>query len=156
MKSILFVCAANICRSPTLAATFHHLVTQKGQSNKFRIDSCGIGWFHVGERPDPRAFEAAKKKGILIDHRAQQFREEFFETFDLILTVEPVITEQLELRTKKQEHQQKIRLVTDFSSKFKGQPILDPYYMNEGGFDEMMEMILDACKGLLETLINRQ
>ena len=76
MKSVLFVCMANICRSPVLEATLRHLAIQKGLGDKFHIDSCGIGWFHLGERCDARVFEAAKKKGILIDHRAQQFREE--------------------------------------------------------------------------------
>src|SRR5881394_2893268 len=119
IKSVLFVCMANICRSPALAATLRHLAAQKGLTIK--VDSCGVGWFHVGEHPDPRTFEAAKKRGILIDHRSQQFRETFFDEFDLILTVDPVITEQIKLRAKSPREKNKVRLVTDFSSEYKGQ-----------------------------------
>ena len=97
MKSVLFVCMANICRSPVLEATLRHLATQQGKAGNLYVDSCGIGWFHLGEHPDPRAFEAAKKRGILVDHRAQQFQEHFFDLFDHILTVDPVISEQLKL-----------------------------------------------------------
>jgi protein-tyrosine phosphatase len=149
-QSILFVCMANICRSPALAATLKHLAAQKGI--ELKVDSCGIGWFHVGEHPDPRTFEAAKKRGILIDHRSQQFRESFLDEFDLILTVDPMISEQIKLRAKNPAHREKVRLVTDFSSQSKGKPIPDPYYMSNPGFDEMMETVIDCCEGILKEL----
>jgi len=143
---------ANICRSPALASTLRHLAIQKGVGDKLKIDSCGVGWLHVGQHPDPRAFEAAKKKGILIDHRSQQFRPSFFDEYDLILTVDAPIAEQLKLRTQNPSHAKKIRLVTDFSKSSKGSPIQDPYYMSDTGFDEMMERVIDCCEGLLEVL----
>lgn len=152
MKSVLFVCMANICRSPVLEATLRHLATQQGKADHLYVDSCGIGWFHLGEHPDPRAFEAAKKRGILVDHRAQQFQEHFFDLFDHILTVDPIISEQLKLQAKNSNQIQKIGLATDFSSKFRGSPIPDPYYMSPNGFEEMMDMIIDCCEGLLKKL----
>ena len=152
MTSVLFVCMANICRSPALAATLRHLAAQRGIADRIKIDSCGIGWFHIGQHPDPRTFEAAKKKGILIDHRSQQFREAFLEEFDLILAVEKSIADQIKLRTKNPSHAEKIRLVSDFSSAYKGQPMADPYYMDSPGFDEMMEMVIDCCEGILKEL----
>ncbi|MES2274250.1 MAG: low molecular weight protein-tyrosine-phosphatase [Chlamydiota bacterium] len=152
MISILFVCMANICRSPALQATLRHLAAKQNLSNQLHIDSCGIGWVHLGEHPDPRTFASAKKKGILIDHRSQQFQDSFFEEFDLILTVDPEISEQLKLRSGLPEHQAKIRLATEFSSKYKDQPILDPYYMSGSGFDEVMDQIIDCCEGILRHL----
>lgn len=146
--NILFVCIANICRSPALMATMNHLAAKK-KVDLF-ADSCGIGWVHLGERPDRRSFEAAKKRGILIDHRSQQFQDHFFEAYDLILTVEEEITEQLKLRGP--EYKDKIKLVTDYSRKYKGQPIPDPYYLSESGFDEVMDIILDCCEGILEKI----
>lgn len=152
MKSVLFVCMANICRSPVLEAALRHLATQEGKADGLYVDSCGIGWFHLGEHPDPRAFEAAKKRGILVDHRAQQFQEHFFDLFDHILTVDPAISEQLKLQAKNSNQIQKIGLATDFSAKFRGCPIPDPYYMSPNGFEEMMDMIIDCCEGLLKKL----
>jgi protein-tyrosine phosphatase len=152
MKSILFVCMANICRSPALEATLRHLAVQRGVADRLKVDSCGIGWFHVGEHPDPRTFESAKKKGILIDHFAQQFREAFFDEFDLILTVDSEISEQLKLRAKTKSQAAKIHLATDFCTKWKGSPILDPYYMSGPSFDELMEMIIECCDGILNEL----
>lgn len=146
--NILFVCMANICRSPALMATLRHLAAQR-KVDLF-VDSCGIGWVHLGERPDPRSFAAAKKKGILIDHQAQQFQEAFFDAYDLILTVDEEISEQLKLRSP--GHANKIQLATAFSRKHKGKAIPDPYYLSASGFDEVMEMILDSCEGLLSHL----
>ncbi len=116
---------------------------QKGLD--LHIDSCGLGWAHLGERCDPRSFEVAKKHGILIDHKAQQFQDHFFDEFDLILAVEEDIVEQLKMRSK--EHSDKIRLASAFSEKHKGQSIPDPYYMGGSGFDDVFDMIHDCCSG---------
>jgi protein-tyrosine phosphatase len=138
----------NICRSPALHATLKHLAAQK--KVEIHVDSCGMGWAHLGERPDARSFEAAKKRGILLDHRSQQFQDSFFEEFDLILTVDEDIAEQLKMRSP--HHKDKIRLATEYSPKFKGQPIPDPYYLSPSGFDQVMEIIIDSCEGLLHHL----
>jgi len=152
--SVLFVCMANICRSPALAACLKHLAAKQGLSDKLQIESCGIGWIRVGERADLRTFEAAKKQGILIDHRSQQFQDVFFEEFDLILAVNQDIIEQLKLRSHSPEHQSKILLATHYSPRFRDKEIPDPYYMSHSGFDDVMEIILDACTGLLNHLKN--
>ncbi len=150
--SILFVCMANICRSPALMATLRHMAAEKGLADKIYVDSCGLGWFHLGQHPDRRAFEAAKKRGILIDHRAQQFQDAFFDAYDYILAVDSDIVEQLKIRASTEAQKKKIHLATAFSAKYKDQPIPDPYYLSQNGFDEVMEIILDSCRGLLEEL----
>lgn len=152
MTSVLFVCLANICRSPAMEATLRHLAVKKNLGEKLYVDSCGIGWVHLGERPDPRSFEAAKKHGIVIDHITQQFQDHFFDDFDLILTVDQDMVEQLKARATTPEQKEKILVATHFSKKFKGQPIPDPYYMGAHGFDQVMEMILDSCDGVIKHL----
>lgn len=143
---VLYVCIANTCRSPALMATLNHLAIEKGVD--VQADSCGIGWVHLGQRPNPKSFEAAKKKGILIDHLSKPFEDSFFEEYDLILTVNEEIREQLKMRGPK--YKDKIQLATAYSSKYKNQAIPDPYYLSDSGFDEVMEIILDCCRTLLE------
>ncbi len=155
LKAVLFVCMANICRSPALAACLKHLAGKQGLGATLRVDSCGIGWIRLGERPDPRTFESAKKRGILIDHRSQQFQDSFLEEFDLILAVNQDILEQLKLRSHSPEHQSKILLATQFSSKFLGREIPDPYYMSPSGFDDVMDIVIDSCEGLLYHLFSK-
>lgn len=148
MKQILFVCVANICRSPALMAIFNHMAAK--QNKPLHADSAGIGWVHVGERPSLRMFEAAKKRGILIDHRTRQFEDADFETYDLILAVNDEIVEQLRLRGPKYKH--KVKLVTDFSKAYQGKSIPDPYYLSDHGFDEVLDLMTDCCEGLLKTI----
>ncbi len=144
---------ANICRSPALMATLRHMATEKKLSDQIYVDSCGIGWFHLGEHPDRRTFEAAKKKNILIDHRAHQFQDHFFDDFDYIFVATQDLAEQLKIRTQNPAHLAKIHLATAFSKKYRGQDIPDPYYMSLSGFDEVMEIIIDCCKGILHHLV---
>ena len=66
-------------------ATLNHLAREKGI--EVHADSCGIGWVHLGQRPNLKSFEAAKKKGILIDHKSKPFEDSFFEEYDYIFTV---------------------------------------------------------------------
>ncbi len=129
-------------------ATLKHLAVQK--KIDLHVDSCGIGWVHLGQRPNLKTFEAAKKRGVLIDHRSEQFQEAFFEAYDYILAVDEEIA--LQLKEKGPAFQDKIKLATDFSPKYKGQPIPDPYYLSASGFDDVMDMIWDSCEGLLAHL----
>lgn len=152
--SILFICLGNICRSPALQGTLRHLALQKGL--ELNIDSCGLGWFHLGEHPDPRAFEAAKKRGILLDHRAQQFSEADLDTFDYLFAVDSDVAEQIKLHAKTEAQKAKVHLATAFSRKYKNQPIPDPYYMGLSGFEQMMDLAIDSCEGILEHLERKE
>ncbi|MDE3045891.1 MAG: low molecular weight phosphotyrosine protein phosphatase [Verrucomicrobiota bacterium] len=150
MISVLFVCQGNICRSPTLAAVLDKFAKEK--KLHLTADSCGIGWVHLGEHPNPQMFQLAKEKGILIDHRAQQFQDSFFEEFDHIFAVDEDILEQLKLRSALPAHRAKLQLATAYSKKHRGRSIPDPYYLSKDGFHAVMEMILDACHGIIDEL----
>ena len=141
---------ANICRSPALEATLRHLALQ--QKKELYVDSCGVGWVHVGERPDPRSFAAASSRGILLDHHAQQFQPHFFHVFDHIFAVDETIVEQLKFQAAP-EYREKIELATAYSKKYRGKEIPDPYYHSDNGFNDVMEMILDSCEGILRVLV---
>ena len=149
MISILFVCLGNICRSPALEATLRHLAVSKKRSDEFKIDSCGISWMHVGEHPDPRTFAAASKRGILIDHRAQQFSVRFFDEYQNILVVDRDIAEQVKYHARSDADKKKVLMATAFSRHFKDQDIPDPYYLSHSGFDQVMDMVIDCCEGIL-------
>jgi protein-tyrosine phosphatase len=149
MRSILFVCHGNICRSPALEATLRHLTVSKKCADEFKIDSCGISWLHVGEHPDPRTFAAASKRGILIDHLAQQFRAHFFDDYQTIFAVDQEIAEQVRYHARSDADKNKVLIATAFSQRFKDQDIPDPYYLSHSGFDQVMDIVIDSCEGIL-------
>ena len=41
----------------------------------------------------------------------------------------------------------------DFASQHRDKEVPDPYYGGEAGFDHVINLLLDACDGLLEEVI---
>jgi protein-tyrosine phosphatase len=152
MISIVFVCAGNICRSPAMAAVFEKMLSEKNISSQFNIDSCGTTAYYLGCNADERMRKAAEKRGVHIHHRAKLFDEKFFDIFDYIIASDRDILKTLEKMTADPHQKSKLRLAGSFSKKHPMADIPDPYYGGEKGFDHVMDMIEDACKGLLEHL----
>ena len=64
MVNVLFVCLGNICRSPTAEGVFRDLVEREGLSDKIHTDSAGTHAYHIGEPPDSRAQDEAKRRAL--------------------------------------------------------------------------------------------
>jgi protein-tyrosine phosphatase len=147
---ILFVCMGNICRSPVLAAILQKMVVDAGKEEEYFIDSCAVSNVYLGCQADARMRKAAQKYGFSVDHRAQIFEEEYYQTFDYIFAVDRHVLEIIKSFRPPGKTHAKIHLVTDFSTRYKGKEILDPYYDTEEGFDKVVEMAQEICEGLLE------
>lgn len=152
MKSILFVCLGNICRSPAAEGIFRHLVEQESMMEAFHIESCGLGDWHIGHLPDERMREAAKSRGYLLSSRAQKMDPTFFERFDLILVADHKVMKQMYHLTNEPAHKAKIQLITHFSTTYRDLEVPDPYFNGEAGFEHVMDMLEDSCQGLLTYL----
>ena len=82
----------NICRSPTAEGVFSHVVKNNNLQELIHIDSAGTHAYHVGEKPDPRAQQTARERGIdLSQQRARRVSSEDFYAFDYILALKTVI-----------------------------------------------------------------
>ena len=151
-KSVLFVCLGNICRSPIAEGVFRHIVSKAGKLDGLRIDSAGLGSWHVGQPPDSRAQDALASRGIDIsDLRARQVTREDFETFDLILAMDKSNRQGLmKLAPKDQQH--KIRLFMDCAPNFGVHEIPDPFFGDKDGFDYVVQLIDAASRGLMRAL----
>jgi protein-tyrosine phosphatase len=141
---VLFVCLGNICRSPTAEAVFRHLVEEEGLAGRIEIDSAGTGDWHVGSAPDERATEAAARRGIRLAGRARQVTLEDFEDYDLLLAMDASNLRDLrELAPEGTE--QKVRLFADID-------VPDPYYGGARGFDDVLDLVENASRRLLDEL----
>ena len=86
---VLFVCMGNICRSPTAEGVFTKLIADKNLAAYFTVDSAGTHAYHVGNPPDYRAQQAAKRRGVDLQHlRARRLHDSDFEYFDHILVMD--------------------------------------------------------------------
>jgi protein-tyrosine phosphatase len=150
--SVLFVCMGNICRSPTAEGVFRHLARETGMYDRLVIDSAGTHDYHVGEAPDRRAQEAARRRGYdLSGLRGRQVSDRDFHEFDYILAMDRENLASLK-RFCPPEHQHKVRLYLSFSGSFPNLEVPDPYYGGHQGFDRVLDMVEDAAAGLLEEI----
>ena len=150
--SVLFVCMGNICRSPTAEGVFRHQVDAAGMSERFTIDSAGTHAYHVGEAPDTRSMQAAKRRGYdLSMQRARQVKASDFEHFDHVLAMD---RDNLRLLAAAcpPEHKHKLGLFMAHARNSPSDVVPDPYYGGGGGFDVVIDYVEDASAGLLAAL----
>lgn len=150
--SVLFVCMGNICRSPTAEGVFRKVVEDAGLSDLIYVESAGTHAYHVGAPPDPRAQEAARRRGfVLSDIRARRVSDEDFELFDHILVMDKENLEELMVRVP-EPHRGKVRLFLEFAGGMSASEVPDPYYGGTSGFELVLDLIEQAAVRLLERI----
>ncbi|MEH2371205.1 low molecular weight protein-tyrosine-phosphatase [Nostoc sp.] len=147
---LLFVCLGNICRSPSAENVMNHLIEQSGLSERILCDSAGTSSYHVGSPPDRRmSAAAATKLGIKLCGRARQFQKSDFQDFDLILAMDRENYENILTLDQARQYQHKVRLMCEFCSRHTLKEVPDPYYGGQEGFNQVIDLLIDACEGLL-------
>ena len=150
---VLFVCMGNICRSPTAEGSFRSIVSKQELSDCFEIDSAGTHAYHIGNSPDSRSQKTARKYGVdLSNLRARQVHESDFYYFDYIIAMD---TDNIEILKSicPTDSQSQIKLLLDYLPDNGFQSVPDPYFA--GKFDEVFEMIYEACSSFLESLVKK-
>ena len=141
MRSILFVCTGNICRSPTAEGVLRRLAEK--ESIAIRVESRGTHDYHVGEPPDERAQHHAKRRGYdLSAQRARHISERDFEEFDLVVAMDRGHLRILQ-RLCPPQHARKLRLFLQEND------VPDPYYGGPEGFERVLDLVEAACRSLL-------
>ncbi len=147
---VVFICMGNICRSPTAHGVFRERVHQAGLADRIRVDSAGTHNYHPGKPPDPRSQRHAGQRGYdLSDLRARQLQAEDFHGAHLLLTMDH---ENLALARSMcpPEHQHKLRRFTEFCLRHDAPEVPDPYFGGAEGFEHVLDLVEDACEGLLD------
>lgn len=155
-QRLLFICLGNICRSPAADGIMHHLVEARGLTDDFYIDSAGIGSWHVGQLPDYRMRRCGERHGYVFDHRARQFSVADFDRFDLIAVMDHENYHDVARQARSAADRQKIIRMSDYLRHHPGQQTVpDPYYGDDRDFEFAVELLEDACEGLLDELTGR-
>ena len=154
MRSILFVCTANICRSPTAEGVLRAMLAKEGLSERFEIDSAGTHDYHVGKPPFPEAMVMARKHGYDIGGRvSRKVGPGDFDRFDMILAMDALNLRSLRAIAPTR-FKEKIELLLEYGDRFHGQEVPDPFNGKEENYRVALEMIEDGCAGLM-TLLQR-
>jgi len=153
MIRVCFVCLGNICRSPTAAGIMRHILDEEGLAQAVSVESAGTGDWHVGQRPDARAMETARRRGFALPGRAQQFSRAHFASFDYVIAMDRSNRAALLAMAEDEETRAKISLLRDFDP---GSPaeaeVPDPYYGGPDGFEKVFDICEASCRGLLTHL----
>ncbi len=152
-KKLLFVCLGNICRSPAAEGVMQYMVESEGLGDRVFCDSAGTYGGHAGERADSRMRRAAAARGYDLQSISRQLRTEDFDRFDMILTMDDSNYERVHRLAPSVEAAQKIFRMTDFCRTHPDAThVPDPYYEGVEGFEKVLDLLEDACAGLLENV----
>ena len=151
---VLFVCLGNICRSPTAEGVLRHKLQEAGLAEQVWVDSAGTGAWHVGKAPDRRTAQAALRRGYALDDlRARQVEVADFQRFDLILAMDLNNLSELQ-RLRPAAAQADLDLfLRRYALALDEVP--DPYYGGEAGFEQVLDLVEQACDGLLQEIRSR-
>lgn len=146
---LLFVCTGNICRSPTAESVFR---ARAADLSDVAADSAGLDAYHVGEPPDYRAQDCARRRGYdLGGQKARRLRVDDFQEFDLILAMDRGHLRSMLRMAPKASHD-RIRLFLDYAPQTGQRDVPDPWYGGPADFERMLDLVEAGVDGLVTTL----
>ena len=151
---ILFVCLGNICRSSAAEEIMRQKIRKAGVEDSFFVDSAGLISYHQGEMADPRMRMHAKRRGYDITHLSRPVKQQDFYDFDLIVGMDASNIDRLHCLCPTVEDESKIVMMTDYCMEKVADHVPDPYYGGASGFENVLDILEDACEGLMMTLKN--
>ncbi len=129
----------------------NHLLDKENLNGSIICDSAGTGGYHIGSPPDRRmAIAAASKLGIKLQGSARQLQKSDLEKFDLILAMDRENYQDILALDRTGQYREKVRLICDYCSQHNVKEVPDPYYGGAQGFNYAIDILLDACTGLLQ------
>lgn len=150
--SVLMVCLGNICRSPTAEAVFRAQLGARGLMDAIHVDSAGTSDWHIGDAPDSRSQRAAAMRGYDLSMlKGRQVQHKDFEIFDYILAMDHSnYRDLLRICPPGLEHRVSLFLSHGDSN---SPEVPDPYNCGPEGFELVLDLVENACNGLLDKII---
>jgi protein-tyrosine phosphatase len=156
-RRVLFVCLGNICRSPLAQGVLEHQATARGVRDRLTIASCGTGSWHVGQPPDPRTIDVARRHGVALRSRARALDPACdFTAFDLLLAMDRRNLRDI-LRAGGPPGKAALFLQfapPELAARY-GHDVPDPYHGGPEGFDEVYSLVRAGAEGLLDAMFPR-
>jgi protein-tyrosine phosphatase len=147
MIAVLMVCLGNICRSPLAEG----ILKSKVNSKKIFVDSAGTSAWHIGKSPDPRSIEVAAKYGIDIAlQKARQLTQEDFDKFDLIYVMDASNYQNVLKLARNKDDRSKVKMILNESYPSEDKEVPDPYYGGALGFENVYQMLENACDSIVK------
>lgn len=155
---LCLVCLGNICRSAMAEVVLVARLGELGLADRVRVRSAGTGDWHIGRPMDPRAAATLTAHGYdPTRHRAQQVSADWLRAprgapatsgpDDLVLAMDA--QNLADLRALHPDASpERLRLFRDFDPDGPGEPVPDPYYGGDEGFEEVLAMVERTSRAL--------
>ena len=131
---------------------FQRILEREHATKLFTIDSAGLIGYHAGELPDSRMRYHAGKRGYSMTHRSRPFTRSDFDRFDMIIGMDDQNISGLQNLANTLDEKNKIYRMTDFCRNIDADHVPDPYYSGNQGFENVIDLLEDACEGLFEAV----
>jgi protein-tyrosine phosphatase len=152
---VLFVCAANICRSFMAERIMKGKLKEKGVA-RLSVSSAGI--YEMNDHPaDPRTVEILEKHGFNgSEHRSRTLTGDMIKGADLILVMEDIHKETI--LEKYPEAKEKVSLLKSFLEGYEGlsEDIKDPYHLSDYYYRLCFAEITMSIDVLIEQIIKNK
>lgn len=156
MKRILFVCLGNICRLAAAEEIMRNRVVHAGLEKEIDLDSAGLSSYHQGDPADSRMRAHAARRGYRITHLSRPVGYHDFFDFDMLIGMDDSNLTGLRNLAPGLPEEQKIYRMTDFCRRIPADHVPDPYYGGDSGFETVLDILEDACDGLLDFLTQQE
>jgi len=144
------VCLGNICRSPLAEG----ILKSKLPSEHFSVDSAGTSNYHIGELPDNRSIAVAKTHGIdITGQRGRQFAVSDFDNFDYIYAMDASNYKNIIELSRNIVDISKVKLILSELDNSVSSNVPDPYYGGNFGFENVFQLLNQACNRIANRLI---
>ena len=153
---LLFVCLGNICRSPSAENIMNHSIQKAGLEDRIICDSAGTSGFHIGASPDSRMNAAAIKREIELQGKSRKLTPKDLQRFDLILAMDRENYQDILYLDREGKYEDKVRMICEFATQKTDKEVPDPYYGGQEGFDYVIDLLFDACAGLLDYIVKSE
>ena len=151
MVRVLMVCLGNICRSPLAEG----ILRSKLEGKDITVDSAGTGGWHIGELPDPRSIQVAERHNIdITGQRGRQFHVSDFDKFDRIYVMDRSVYRDVLSMARNEDDEKKVEMIMNKIYPGKNLDVPDPYYGGDSGFEQVYNMLDEACDVIVKEIEN--
>ena len=149
MTKVLMVCLGNICRSPLAEG----ILKAKTFLKDVTVDSAGTSSYHIGNPPDKRSVEIAKKHNIdITEQRGRKFVVSDFDKFDIIYAMDSSNYRNILHLARNENDTQKVRIILNELFPNENLDVPDPYNGGEHGFRIVYDMLNEACDEIVKKI----
>lgn len=151
--NVLFLCHANMCRSP-LAAGLLKLIL-KTRNIDANVDSAGFEAYHINEPPDVRAIEKGLEHGVDIsDSKVRLFTPNDFDEFDMIYVMDTLAYRNATFFARSEDDVNKLEFLMNLIMPGKNESVPDPFFRKLEECDKTFDILSQACAKIADSMLS--